>query len=109
MTLAPPGVRHDPSLEKAKPASKGPKPLFRNKQLLKKGEIGSYPIRKSSIALKGVKDSSKGSGATPAGVARTTPAKTGTTKQYLLEHKRPSRDSGATVEGVSKGYPDRCS
>jgi hypothetical protein len=107
MTLAPPGVRHDPSLEKAKPTGKGPKPLFKNKQLSEKGEIGSNPIRESSVVLEGVKDSSKGSGATPAGVARATPKEGRPTKEPLLERKCPSRDSGAVIEGVSKGYPNR--
>ena len=103
MTLAPPGVRPDPDAE---PADRGPKPLFRSEQLLEKGEIES--IRKGKKTLEGVKDSSKGSGATPAGVARVTPQKLNRRKEPLLERKHSNRDSGATVEGVNKGYPNQC-
>jgi len=50
---------------KGRTGKQGPKALFQNKRLLEKGEIRSNPIRKISIALKGVKDSSKGSGLPP--------------------------------------------
>ena len=72
MTLAPPGVRHDLN---AKSADQSLKPLFHGGRHPEKGEIKSASIRKGSITLEGVKDSSKGSGATPVGVARVTPRK----------------------------------
>ena len=68
----------------------------------------SVSIRKGDITLEGVKNSSKGSGATPAGVACATPRKPDQRKEPLLERKRSSRDSRATVEGVDKGYPNQC-
>ena len=105
MTLAPPGVHHDPD---AKSADRSPKPLFHSGQLSEKGEIESVSIRKDDITLEEVKDSSKGSGATPAGVARATPRKLDKREEPLLERKRSKRDLGATVEGVNKGYPNQC-
>jgi len=104
VTLAPPGVRHDPD---AQPAERGPEPPFHNGQLLEKEGIESVSTRKGNITLEGVKDSSKGLGATPAGVAHATPRKLDQRKEPLLERKRSSRDSGATVEGVDKGYPNQ--
>ena len=104
---APSGVRHDPSLEKVRSAGKGRKLPSRTKNLLESGEIKGSPTRKSSIALEGVKDSSKGSGATPTGVARATPMKTQPSEEPLLEHKRLSRDSGATVKDINRGYPNQ--
>ena len=68
--------------------------------------IESVSIELGNITLEGVKDSSKGSGATPAGVARATPQKLDQQEEPLLERKRSNRDSGATVEGISKGYPN---
>ena len=82
-------------------------PFFHGERLSEKGEIESASIRKSNITLEGVKDSSKGSRATPAGVARATPQKLDRRKEPLLERMRSNRDSGATVEGISKGYPNR--
>ena len=104
MTLTPPGVCHDPDAELA---YRGPKPPFHKGQLLEKGETESISIRKGNITLEGVKNSSKGSWATPAGVARATPRKLDRREEPLLECKRSNRDSGATVEGVNKGYPNQ--
>ena len=70
--LALPGVRHDPDV---KSADRTPKSLFHGGYLSEKGEIESAPIRKGNITLEGVKDSSKGSRASPVGVARVTPWK----------------------------------
>jgi len=72
VTLAPPGVRDDLD---AKSTDRSPKPLFHDRQRSEKGEIESASIRKGNITLEGVKDSSKGSGATPTRVARATPQK----------------------------------
>ena len=73
----------------------------------KRWKIRSVPIRKDNIALEGVKNSSKGSGATLAGVARATPQNLDQQEEPLLERKRSNKDSRATVEGISKGYPNR--
>ena len=73
MMLAPPKARRNPNLEKAKLVSEGSKPLFHNERLSEKGGIGSELIGKSSIAFEEAQDSSKDSGATPAGVAHATP------------------------------------
>ena len=105
MTLAPPGVRHDPDAE---PADLSPKPAFHNALLSEKGEIKSVSVRKGNITLEGVKDSSKGSGPTPTGFARVTPRKLDQQEEPLLERKRSNRDSVATVEGINKGYPNHC-
>ena len=80
---------------------KGPEPPFHNRPPSEGKGVESISTRK------GVNDSSKGSGATPAGVARATPRKIGQRKEPLLERKRSSRDSGAIVEGVDKGYPNQ--
>jgi len=55
------GVRHDPSLEKVRPADKGRKLPSRTRNLLEIREIKGRPTRKSNIALEGVKGFSKGS------------------------------------------------
>ena len=98
MTLAPPGVRHNPN---AKPTDRSlcPSSVM---------NIKSASVRLGNITLEGVKDSSKGSGATPAGVAHVTPRKLDQREEPLLERKRSNRDSGATVKGVNKGYPNKC-
>ena len=69
-------------------------------------DIKSAFVKIGNITLEGVKDSSKGSGATPAGVARATPRKFDQREEPLLERKRSNRDLGATVEGISNGYPN---
>ena len=105
MTLAPPGVRHAPSLEKVRPANKGRRLPSRTNAFRRKGRSGAVPPEKSSITLEGVQNSSKGSGATPAGVARTTPTETRPLEEALLEHKRSSRDSGLLPRMSIGGIP----
>ena len=97
MTLAPPGVRHNPN---AKPTDRSlcPSSVM---------NIKSASVRLGNITLEGVKDSSKGSGATPGGVARATPRNLDQQEEPLLERKRSNRNSRATVEGISKGYPNQ--
>jgi len=62
--------------------------------------------RLGNITLEGVKNSSKGSGATPVGSLAPPPRKLDHQKEPPLERKRSNRDSGATVEDISKGYPN---
>ena len=47
----------------------------------------------------------QGLGGYPRGVARAPPRKLDPRIQPPLERQRSNRDSGATVEGISKGYP----
>jgi len=74
----------------------------------RRGEIRSVSIRKDNITLEGDKNSSKDSGAIPVGVALANPRKLDQKEEPLLERKRSNRDSGATVEGINKGYPNQC-
>jgi len=64
-------------------------------------------VRKSNIALEGVHDSFKASGATLVGVARATPTEIRPLIEPLLEHKCSNKGSGATVVAVNKGYPNK--
>ena len=88
MMLAPSGVRHAPCPKGGKLAN----------------ECWRFPPRTDKIALKGVQDPFKGSGANPAGVARTTSIETRPSKEPLFEPQCSNRGSGATVEDVNRGY-----
>jgi len=60
----------------------------------------SASVRKGDISLEGVEDSSKGSGATPAGVARATPRKL---------NRRKSLYSSASTRAKTRGLLSRVS
>ena len=91
MMLAPLGLRHAPYPKGGKPTSKGRR----------------FPPRTDKIAFKGVQDSLKGLGATPAGVARATSMETQLLEEPLFEPQWSNRGSGATINDVNGGYPNQ--
>ena len=107
VTLAPSGVRHDPSLEKVRPAGKDQKLPFRTRNHLKIREIEDVPARKKQYSPQRSQKLLQGLRGYPREGRSRDPTETRPSEEHLLEHKRSSRASGATVEDINRGYPNQ--